>query len=154
MRGVRSSVTVAETPDFTVETVRCRDDRSHWSAAEQADRHMLVLVRSGMFRMRSPGGRLSADPTMGYLQMPGDEQCFAHPAGGDVCTAITLSAGLWASVVGETAMPGPAVQVDGRLDLAHRMLLRTPPDAAYTMAEGVLGLLAEALRRQCGGVPA
>lgn len=140
-----SSVPLADGPDFSVATVRCEGHRPEWSPPEPAGRHQVVLVRSGRFRLRSQGRDALADPTAGYLQVPGDVASFAHPAGGDVCTAVTLSPALWRSVAGEDRRPA-SVFLDGRLQLAHRRLLRAAPDAAFGMAEQLVGLLDRLLR--------
>lgn len=134
MATMRQSTPVAVTDDFAVHTVRCTDHRPGWSEPEPFTGHQVVLVRRGRFRMRSRRGRAVIDPTMGYAQAPDEEGQFAHPAGGDVCTAITLSPDLWR---GESGM----VRVGARADVAHRLLLRAGPDAAYEAAEHLLSLL-------------
>lgn len=137
-----SKVLVADSPDFSVAAVRCSGHGHGWSAPEPVGRHQVVLVRSGRFRLRSGGHDMSPDPTMGYLERPGDEPRFAHPAGGDVCTSITFSPDLWRSVAGGGRGPAaPSVYVDGRLDLAHRRLLRAGPDVSFGVAEEVVGML-------------
>ncbi|MFI0482016.1 helix-turn-helix domain-containing protein [Actinomadura sp. 9N215] len=132
---MRESTAIAVTDEFAVRTVRCDDHQPGWSEPERATRHQLILVRDGRFRMRSRQGRAVIDATTGYAQAPGDEGQFAHPAGGDVCTAITLSPGLWKG-------PSGMVRVGARADVAHRLLLRAGPDVAYEAAERLLGLLA------------
>ncbi|MFC4471968.1 helix-turn-helix domain-containing protein [Streptomyces xiangluensis] len=82
-----------------------------------------VLVRQGMFRISCQGHRFTLDRFTGYIEVPGQERSFAHPTGGDVCTAITIQGGLWQELVDEHPLP-PAIHVDGRLDVAHRRLLR------------------------------
>jgi len=72
------------------------------------------LVRCGVLGRASAGsgargpvpqahgaGPLDADPTWGYLTAPGEEQRFAHPSGGDVCTSISGGSVLWRSLAGE-----------------------------------------------------
>jgi AraC-like DNA-binding protein len=142
---VLSKISLADGPDFSVAAVRCAGHRHGWSPPEPAGRHQVVLVRSGRFRLRSEGRDALADPTAGYLQVPGDVASFAHPAGGDVCTAVTFSPALWRSVAGDDR-PRASVYLDGRLQLAHRRLLRAAPDAAFGMAEQVVGLLGGLLR--------
>lgn len=134
MADMRESTAVAVTEDFAVHTVRCTDHRPGWSEPEPLTGHQIVLVRDGRFRMRSRHGRAVVDSTTGYAQAPGEEGQFAHPAGGDVCTAVTLSPGLWRG-------PSGMVRVGARADVAHRLLLRAGPDVAYEMAERLLGLL-------------
>ncbi|MCP9954594.1 hypothetical protein [Actinomadura madurae] len=87
---MHESTTVAETEGFAVHAVRCAGRRPGWSEPEPSTAHQIVLVRKGRFRMRSRHGRVAVDAATGYAQAPGEEGQFAHPAGGDVCTAITL----------------------------------------------------------------
>ncbi|WP_352244207.1 helix-turn-helix transcriptional regulator [Lentzea sp. NBRC 105346] len=108
--------------------------------------YRLVLVRRGRFRRRTRAGPVDVDPTFAYLGVPDEEEHFAHPAGGDVCTAIALSAGLWESLrLGARS----TVYVDSLVDLAHRRLLvaARSGDHSYLLAERLVGLLGGA----CGG---
>jgi len=79
------------------------------------------------------------DPTVGYIGVPGQEERFAHPAGGDRCTSISLRPDLWRTVAGEDArLERSTVYVDARLDLARRRLLaaaRTGEDAGELVLE-------------------
>lgn len=150
-----SSVVLTDSPGFSVATVRCAGHRRGWSAPEPAGRHQLVLVRSGRFRLSSNGHRVVADRTMGYLHAPGVEHRFSHPGGGDVCTAISLSPELWRHAAGDRAAPAtPSVYIDGRVDLAHRRLLRSAPDTAFAMAEHLVDLLTEVMRQAVDRSPA
>lgn len=135
MAGMRESTTVAETDDFAVHAVRCTGHRPGWSEPEPFTGDQIVLVRAGRFRMRSRHGRAVIDPTMGYTQIVDEEGQFAHPAGGDVCTAITLSPGLW-------RRPSGTIRVSARADVAHRLLLRSGSDVAFETAERLMELLA------------
>ncbi len=126
---MRSSRLVLSTPDFGVHVVACAERHQRWSAPELSGTAGIVLPRRGMFRLLSDGQGQTADPTTGYLQTPGREQRFAHPAGGDLCTYITVREPLWEAVVGTEVLAAP-VHVDGRVELAHRLLLRTEYDAA------------------------
>lgn len=134
-----SATTLAVRPEFTVSTVNCRSDHTHFSAPEVRDDHRLVLVRRGRFRRQSNGDRADLDRTVGYLGTPGEEESFAHPAGGDVCTAVTVAPGLW---------EGPAnprtVYIDARIELAHRRVLAaaTGGDIDYAVTEELVRLLA------------
>ncbi|GAA4627953.1 helix-turn-helix transcriptional regulator [Actinoallomurus vinaceus] len=116
------------TPEFGVHVVDCAERHRHWSAPEVPGTAGIVLPRRGIFRLLSDGREQTVDPTTGYLQTPGEEQRFAHPAGGDVCTYISVREPLWHTIVG--AEPASPVHVDGRVELAHRLLLRTEHDAA------------------------
>ncbi|QFU86829.1 Transcriptional activator FeaR [Amycolatopsis sp. YIM 10] len=138
-----------EDPHFAVRVVECSDDHARWSAPEWTSDAEVVLVRRGRFRVDAHGGRVTVDPTTGYLHPPGREIRFAHPAGGDVCTSIALP--------GEVLTAGDrslAVRVDARLELAHRVLLRTGADPAFAGAEAVVDLLRLALRREPDETPA
>jgi AraC-like DNA-binding protein len=129
--------------------VTCRDDHRGWSAAESHDSFRIVLVRCGRFRRRARGVRTDLDPTVAYLGVPGEAEHFAHPAGGDVCTSITLAPALWRTVAGDCHQVRPAVYVDAEMDLAHRRVLATARtgDVDYALAERLLALMSHAITR-------
>ncbi|QWF81171.1 HTH-type transcriptional activator RhaS [Amycolatopsis sp. CA-230715] len=136
-------------PHFVLRVVDCTAEHPHWSPPESTSGTQVVLVRRGRFRLESRGRRVTVDPTTGYLHPPGHEARFAHPAGGDTCTSITLPGHALTAAV--EAAP---VRVDARLELAHRALLRTGSDPAFAGAEAVVDLLRLALRRQPDEAPA
>jgi AraC-like DNA-binding protein len=114
--------------------------------------YSVVLVRRGRFRWRVGGEPTDVDPTVGYLCLPAQEQRFAHPAGGDTCTSVSLEPALWRTVVGADLdpprrRPTQTVYVDGRLDLAHRRLLAAAGtgDVDYAVTEGLLRLVGVAV---------
>ncbi|MEU7689219.1 helix-turn-helix domain-containing protein [Microbispora hainanensis] len=125
---MRTSRSVIDTPDLSVHVVSCTARHHTWSTPEEGGSYGIVLVRRGMFRVRGDGHRMVADPTMGYAQWPGGEYAFAHPAGGDVCTFVGVRPSLWHAVVGDEP-PHPSLAIDGRAELAHRLLLRTAHDS-------------------------
>ncbi|WP_312871845.1 AraC family transcriptional regulator [Amycolatopsis acididurans] len=139
---MRTATRLATRPEFTLRVVECRDDHRGWSAPEQRAGRELVLARHGRFRRRVRGQEFDIDPTIGYLSAPGDEEHFAHPAGGDLCTSISLDERLWPAE--HASSP---VYVDARLDLAHRRLLAVSRrgDVDYALVERLLGLLGAAL---------
>lgn len=146
-------VDVAARPEFAIRAVTCHADHAWWSPPEIRGDYMLVLVRRGRFRRRAAGFTAEVDPTLAYLGIPGDEERFAHPAGGDVCTAVTLSPGLWRTVVGDDARPGrPTVYVGARLEVAHRrcLIAARTGDVDYAVVHELLELIAAA-RAQAGG---
>src|SRR5206468_434563 len=100
------------------------------------------------FRRRARAGVFEADPTVGYLSLPGDEETFAHPAGGDVCTAVQFAPSLWRGLFGEQPPTTPAVYVDAVLELAHRRFVAATrqPDADYALPESLLDLVRAAVR--------
>lgn len=134
-----STTTVAARPEFTVTTVTCRSDHTHFSAPEVRDDHRLVLVRRGRFQRQSDGDRADLDPTVGYLGVPGEEERFAHPVGGDVCTVVTVAPGRW-----EGAVDSRAVYIDARIDLAHHRVLAAVRggDIDYALTEELVRLVA------------
>lgn len=139
-----SFIDLAARPEFTVSEVDCRDDHRGWSTEPPRADVRLVLVRQGGFRRRVRGVCTDLDRTVGYLGLPGEEEHFSHPAGGDVCTSISLRPGLWRSVAGEAPRSsGSSLYVDARLDLAHRRLLA----ASRTPDEALVGLVAEVVQR-------
>ncbi|PZG00106.1 AraC family transcriptional regulator [Micromonospora deserti] len=142
---MRTSTLLARHPDFRVRAVCCRDDHTGWSAPEPSRAYGMVLTRRGGFRLRGRGGEEFVDPTVGYLTVPGEEQRFAHPAGGDDCTSLHLSPRLWRDLFADR--PAPAVvHVDARVDLAHRLLLRAAarPDPDFAAAERLVRLVGAA----------
>ena len=93
---------------------------------------------------------MTVDPTVGYLQPAGREASFAHPAAGDVCTSIRLADDrIQPSLNDVTELR--AIQVDARLELAHRLVLREPADPDFATVDAVIGLLGLALRRSPSG---
>ncbi|GAA3193697.1 helix-turn-helix transcriptional regulator [Nonomuraea roseoviolacea subsp. carminata] len=150
MRGVRSGVRLASGPGFVVHAVTCVDDHRGWSPVEVGSAHQLVLPRRGRFRRMADGRGALVDRAMAYLSLPGQEERFAHPAGGDVCTVLRLSPRLWEVLAGDRGRPARStVYVDARLDLAHRRLLAATRsgDPAYELTEALLPLLAASLSR-------
>lgn len=141
-----SAVTLAERPEFAVTAVVCRADHTGWSEPEARDDHRIVLVRRGRFRRLADGADADLDPTVGYLGAPGEEERFAHPAGGDGCTSVTFAPWLWEGRTG-----AGSVYVDARVELAHRRLLAaaTGGDLDYALTEELLRLVAVA-----AGLPA
>jgi AraC-like DNA-binding protein len=136
---MRTTDKVAARPGFEVRLVTCRDDNRGWSKPETRSGYSVVLARRGRFRWASRGQVVDVNPTVGYLSVPGSAEVFSHPAGGDMCTAVSFSGALW-----RTGVPvGPAIYVDARLDLAHRRLLRAiaGADVDFAVAEELLGLL-------------
>ncbi|MGW1738160.1 helix-turn-helix domain-containing protein [Nocardia sp. NPDC001965] len=134
-----SASILAARPEYTVTTVACRSDHTRWSEPEARDDHRLVLVRHGRFRRRADGSCAELDTTVGYLGTPGEEERFAHPAGGDACTAVTVAPECWEGRVN----PG-TVYVDARIELAHRRLLAAAGggDIDYALTEELLRLVA------------
>jgi AraC-like DNA-binding protein len=151
---VLSTVELASGAGFAISAVSCRDDHTGWSPAEVRDGYSVVLVRRGRFRRRAAGAAADLDPTLGYLSVPGQEERFAHPAGGDVCTWLTLSPALWRLVAGDAAQVArPTMYVDARLDLAHRRVAvaAATGDVEYALVEQLLMLLAAAAGQAVAG---
>ncbi|MFI9580887.1 helix-turn-helix domain-containing protein [Streptomyces sp. NPDC052236] len=149
-----SATALAVRPDFSVTAVTCQDEHTRWSEAEVRDDYRVVLVRRGRFRRRAAGARADIDRTMSYVGVPGEEEQFAHPAGGDDCTSISLTPALWQVMAGDTAhLATQSVYVDARLDLTHRRLLATARtgDLDYALTEELLGLLATTLGQVVSG---
>ncbi|MEO3746120.1 helix-turn-helix domain-containing protein [Plantactinospora sp. B5E13] len=142
---MRTTTVLVDQPDFRICAVRCHDDHTGWSAPEPVDRYELVLVRAGGFRRRGRTGEALLDQTLGYLAHPHDEASFAHPHGGDDCTALTISTALWHELLDARPVP-ETVYVDAELDLAHRLLRRagSGPDPEFAAAERLVALLVRA----------
>ncbi|WP_375489524.1 helix-turn-helix domain-containing protein [uncultured Mycobacterium sp.] len=143
-----SAVTLVVRPQFSLHRWGCRPERAGWSPVERPTGARLVLVRSGRFRRRGADGPVDLDPTLGYIGMPGEEEHFAHPHGGDRCTSVQLSDASWWQLVGEPGRVHSTVYVDARTELAHRRLLSAAQsDIDYLLAEQLLDLVAGALHR-------
>jgi AraC-like DNA-binding protein len=134
---VLSVTALAARPEVTVSTVVCREHGRRFTDAEAPGEHRLVLVRSGRFRRASAHGTTDLDATLGYVSRPGVEERFAHPSGGDVCTAIAIAPARWAMLC--PAGGREDFYVDARVDLAHRRLLGSEDD--YALVEQLLALL-------------
>ena len=142
---MRTATPLLRHPDFGIAAVRCRDDHTGWSAPEPTRAYGLVLTRRGGFRRAGRGGPEFVDPTVAYLTVPGEEEHFAHPNGGDDCTSLHLSERLWRELFAERPVPA-VVHVDARVDLAHRLLLRSAAraDADFAAAERLVRLVGAA----------
>lgn len=119
--------------------VDCLGGGANWSSTEEHPTHRLVLLRKGHFRRWANGVQVDVDRTTAYLAAPGEEERFAHPAGGDLCTSVGFSTDLWGR------LPiGSAVYVDARIEFAHRRLLAAAAtgDADYATVEELLKLVA------------
>lgn len=106
----------------------------------------MVLVRRGRFRRRARDGVFEVERGTAYLTVPGEEAEFAHPAGGDVCTAVWLGPGLWRSVVGEERPARSAFYVDAAVELAHRRVV-AGGDVEFGVAEGLVRMVGAAVGR-------
>ncbi|MET7835316.1 AraC family transcriptional regulator [Micromonospora sediminicola] len=147
---MRTATRLLARPDFRVTVVRCRDDHRGWSTPEPADAYGLVLARRGAFRRAGRHGATWVGSTVAYLTVPGEEERFAHPAGGDECTSVHLSERLWRELFDDRPAPG-TVHVDGRLDLAHRLLLRDAADPDHAAAERLVRLVGRAVTPVAAG---
>jgi AraC-like DNA-binding protein len=127
-------------PEFAIAAITCRDDHTGWSRAEVREQFGVVLVRGGRFRRRVRGTVAHIDPTIGYATVPGEEEQFAHPCGGDLCTYLTVTPAVWSGLRAST------FYVDAPLELAHRRLLAATrrADVEYALVERLLAVLANA----------
>ena len=156
---------VAHLPGVSVWAVDCCAVHPCWSDVEVRDDHRFVLVRGGRFVRRIGRRESMADTTVAYLGVPGEVEQFAHPAGGDRCTSISVRPELWRAIAGDDWTLGRSdVYVDARVDLLHRRLLRAgrTGDVHFALAEEVVRLVAVAAlaasrARSCshrrGGIP-
>lgn len=136
---VHTAVTLAVRPEFSVDLVTCLGGDAGWSSSEEHRKLRLVLIRQGRFRRWTNGTEVDLDRTTAYVAAPGEEERFAHPAGGDLCTSVGLSKDLWGRLP-----VGSAVYVDARIEFAHRRLLAAAAsgDADYATAEELIKLVA------------
>jgi AraC-like DNA-binding protein len=151
---VLTGVVVARGRGFAVTAVTCDGEHASWTKPETKSGHRLVLVSSGRFRRWVSGTAATVDPTVGYLGLPGEQESFAHPAGGDQCTSVDIAPDLWRLLAGDPARPErTAVYVDARLELAHRRMFAATVsgDLGYALAEELLELVASSIRRTVAG---
>ena len=148
---MRSSTVLAASDHAVISAVTCAGGHPHWSPPEPLHAHGLVLVRSGLFRVRGRGREALAETATAYLQIPNRELQFAHPRGGDVCTSVTVSDDFWQTNFA-TARSGEAhsIPVDARVETAHLMLLRATRagDRHYALTERLLDLIGGAVRAE------
>jgi AraC-like DNA-binding protein len=145
---------LGRTDGLTISAVTCTEHRDAWSASEVQPDVRLVLVRHGGFRRRADGVDTVVDPTLAYLGVPGEDERFAHPAGGDRCTALSIAPRLWHRLAGERPrLVRSGVYVDARLDLAHRRVLAAAHggDISFALVEELLSLVARALVQVVAG---
>lgn len=159
---MRQRTILAATEDFTVARVDCAASASRgWSAPEPAGVYGLVVARRGAFACRARGREALIDATVAYLERPGVETEFAHPAqGGDTCISITLSAALLASLAGgDPDLDRDTLPVGAQTDLALRRLVATAGGGdREDTAEPLVGLIADLVaagdpRRPLSGRP-
>jgi AraC-like DNA-binding protein len=128
-----NSTPLISSPDLHVHDVRCSHPPAAWSGSEVGSRSAVVFARSGVFRRRARHGEDVIEPGVAYLQPAGEEDEFAHPHGGDACTAIRVSDELLASLIAEPVLPGGVIATTAREDLALRTL-RGEDDAVALLA--------------------
>ena len=139
---------LAARPDFAVRAVDCLAGEKPWST-KVCDSHFLVIVRHGRFSRRVDGVVTAVDPTVAFAGSPGEEEHFAHPAGGDdFSTWIDVAPDLWHGA--PTSTP---IYVDARIDLLHRRLLAAR-DIDFALAEDLLALLSAASGQTIRNSPA
>ncbi|WP_233159129.1 AraC family transcriptional regulator [Pseudonocardia sp. MH-G8] len=149
-----SAVPLADGGSFTLTAVACAQEHRGWSEVEVQQDIRLVLVRRGRFRRQADGVLTDVDSTVAYLGTPGEEERFAHPAGDDRCTSISITPALWRELAGErTGAVQAGVYVDARLELAHRRLLAAARsgDTTFATTEELLGVIATTLARVIDG---
>src|SRR5689334_10465742 len=137
-----TSTPLISSADLHVHDVRCSHPPVAWSGTEVGARSAVVFARSGVFRRRARHGEDVIEPGVAYLQPAGEEDEFAHPNGGDACTAIRVSDELLASLIAEPVLPRGVIVTTAREDLTLRTL-RTDEDALRLLAS-VVGRLAPA----------
>jgi AraC-like DNA-binding protein len=151
---------LAQEPGFGVYSVACRHDHAGWSPVEAVHDYRLVFVARGGFGRVADGTPADLDRSTAYLAVPGEEERFSHPAGGDHCLALRVSPRTWRTLSERAPRTGRTVVYAGTpLDLARRRLLAATRsgDVDYAVAECVLDAVhtvAELPRTGTGDPPA
>jgi len=128
-----TSTALLTSPSLHIHDVRCSQPPAAWSGTEVGSRSAVVFSRSGVFRRRARHGEDVIEPGVAYLQPAGEEDEFAHPHGGDACTAIRVSNELLASLIAEPVLPAGVIVTTAREDFALRTL-RSEDDAIALLA--------------------
>ncbi|MCI0685678.1 MAG: AraC family transcriptional regulator [Sporichthyaceae bacterium] len=135
---------LVNTEEVCVAQVRCDGHERRWGQAEEVSTPGLVLVRIGVFRRRADGVEAVLDPTTAYVQRPGEVQQVSHPAGGDLCTSMTIS-----PEIAERLPASGQLRVTAEVDLTHRLLVARagsgadPVELGDRSAELVAAVVAE-----------
>lgn len=144
---------IATGDGFSVVDVRCHAACAGASSREEQLGHVLVAVRSGVFRRRADHVEVLVDGTTAYLSSPGVEESFTHPiVGGDVCTAIHFAPSLLATLTGGDPYVSVPLLPLGPRDHAAigrlTALARSGHDPNGTLAEQLLAFAANVLSRR------
>ena len=131
-----------DTPDVRIWDVACSHPPVAWAQTEVATHSALVFARRGVFRRRGTHGEDVIEPGVAYLQRAGEEDEFAHPHGGDACTAVGVSDALLASLLAEPRLPAGVVATTAREDLALRTL--SSEDDAVALLVSIFGRMVPA----------
>jgi AraC-like DNA-binding protein len=117
--------TIFDRDGLQIADVVCRHERGRGVAEEAPPAHGIGFVRRGCFVRSVEGAERVLDPSTVFFVNPGDEQRYDHPhSGGDDCTALSLDAGLLASIWGgDPTLPDAPFHSPAELDLEHRLLL-------------------------------
>jgi AraC-like DNA-binding protein len=114
---------LADTGEFDVSEVHCRDDRRGLAGPGVAPSWHVGLIRRGGFLRRANGREDFFDASSAFLARPGEETYLGHPAGpGDVSTTIVVPA----EVVDEVfagSPPAGRVVTSPAFDQGHRLLV-------------------------------
>lgn len=122
---MRDSRVLVDGPTLRVARVFCPGYGRRFGPVEQVATATIVLPSRGVFRRRVNGHDRVVDPASAYLRWPGDEEQYAHPAGGDVCTAIVLGpdVGAWSAGQDLAGLAHRLIRVAPPVALAHHRLL-------------------------------
>lgn len=130
---------------FSIQMVNCPGGPLHWSPETPVLSHGLIVVRSGMFRVRCDGREVLASPVTGLVLTAGCTISVAHPNGRDQYIFLTMPAEL----LSDAGCGAPGVvsfRVDGRLEFAHSLLRKAREESAAGEAEYLVRLLIGAAR--------
>jgi AraC-like DNA-binding protein len=127
---MRENLEIVHASGVDIAVVTCGSHEKGWSAEEPTSSLCLVLPSEGMFMRRVDGVEHVVDSVRAYVQLPGQTQQIAHPAGGDVCTAIMPSEPIIGALGDPSRLHRAALIVSPAVDLAHRILLARARDRA------------------------
>jgi AraC-like DNA-binding protein len=116
--------TLWEADGISIEVVRGRFQPYGWSKPNPTTRWGVVLARRGAYRRRADGVEHVVDANSGFVRRPGQEASVSvFTTAYEELTVLQFDPGKVGGLPDVTKAVGP-IEVDPRLALAHRLLLR------------------------------
>lgn len=140
-----SARTLVDRDGVAVRAVSCCHPQGGLGAASRTESYGVVVVRRGCFMRECDGAEQILDASMAYLNVPAQEERFAHHRpGGDECLAIDVSVDLFTEIFGSDRLSArAAIPLTASVAVSHRLLVADEQD---TRVEAALALLRDIAR--------